>query len=426
MKKNDRLSGYFDVIKETMSSQEFQLYCDENVKKIVQHAYQNAPKFKKRMDKVGLLPGDIQNSGDLRKVPVLKKEELMKCQVEDPPFGGFLAQPVELVKRIYISPGPIYDPHSESVVRTMTQVFYNCGFRRGDIVLNTWSYHFVPAGCLLDDAFSSLGAIVIPAGVGQTELQVINMNKLEVTAFTGTTGFLMAIIKKAEAMGYDFKRDFFLEVALVGGEMGGGPMRDVFESKYGLITSDAYGTADVGLLAYECRERTGMHFVTDAFVEIVDPESGERLGPGDVGEIVATPYNFVYPLIRFGTGDLASYSEEPCLCGRTTPKIEKIIGRIGEAIRIRGLFLHRNQLDQVFKHFPEVTKYQVTVDREDHRDKLSVLVEVNKHDLDKSGIGRKLTKRMQEICTMRPDEIFVVAKGSLSEGYSVLQDLRVY
>jgi phenylacetate-CoA ligase len=306
------------------------------------------------------------------------------------------------------------------------QAFYNGGIHGGDIVLNTWSYHMVPAGCCMDEALRAIGAVVIPSGVGNTELQVEIMRDLKVTAFCGTTGFLMAIIKKAEEMGYSFKEDFCLEVAVAGGEMGGGPIRDLCENKYGLITSDFYGTVDVGVLAYECRERSGMHFTTDAFVEIVDSKTGNRLGPGEIGEVAATSFNEVYPLIRFGTGDLSYYENQPCLCGRTTPKLGKIVGRVGDAVRIRGMFVHKNQLDLAFQGFPEVSKYQIVVDRQEYRDTLAVRLELKKENIDKVNFKEKLGKKIQEICILKPDEIEIFKEGSLPEGYRVLQDNRKY
>lgn len=417
---------YFDELKETMPSDKLEVYLNENIRNIVEHAYNKAPGVKRIMDNIGLVPKDIQDTEDLLKFPILKKDDLIKYQQDDPPFGGFLAVPIKTIGRIYISPGPINDPHIAPNVERIVQVFYNFGFREGDIVLNTWSYHLVPAGCLLDDALRALGAVVIPSGVGNTERQVQIMHDLKVTGFCGTTGFLMNILKKAEDMGYEFGKDFSLEVAFVGGEMGGGPMRDMFEREYGIVTGDAYGTADVGFLAYECRDRSGLHFVNDAFIEIVDPKTGKRLGPGEAGEVVATPFNKDYPLIRFATGDLSFYIDEPCSCGRTTPKLGKIVGRVGDAVRVRGMFIHRHQLDQVFTCFPEISKYQIMVERRDYRDSMTVRLELKQWDIDKKMLQESLKKKLQEICTVRPDGIELLREGSLPDGYKVLLDERKY
>lgn len=426
MKKSDQLSMYFDQAKETMPKKDRKDYLNENVRQIVEYAYRKAPRIKRMMDDAGLCPKDIQNTQDLIKFPLIKKDDLVKYQQEEPLFGGFLAAPLKEIGRIYISPGPINDPHSVSNVKRITQIFYNFGFREGDIVLNTWSYHLVPAGCILDDALRALGAVVIPSGTGNTERQVQIMKDLKVTGFCGTTGFLMNILKKAQELGYEFSRDFYLKVAFVGGEMGGGPLRDIFENEYGIVTSDVYGTADLGFLAYECRDRSGLHFVNDAFIEILDPKTGNRLGPGEVGEIVATPFNKDYPLIRFATGDLSYYTDEPCSCGRTTPKLGKIVGRVGEAVRVRGMFMHRHQLDQVFNFFTEIDKYQIIVDRHEHRDSMKVRAELKDWDRDKTVLQESLKERMQEICTIRPDEIEFIREGSLSNGYKVLLDNREY
>ncbi|MCK4794083.1 MAG: hypothetical protein KAV87_60710, partial [Desulfobacteraceae bacterium] len=196
--------------------------------------------------------------------------------------------------------------------------------------------------------------------------------------------------------------------------------------EYGIVTGDAYGTADVGFLAYECRDRSGLHFVNDAFIEIVDPKTGNRLGPGEVGEVVATPFNKGYPLIRFATGDLSFYTDEPCSCGRTTPKLGKIVGRVGDAVRVRGMFIHRHPIDQVFNCFPEISKYQIIVDRHEYRDSLTVRLELKDWNIDKTMLQESLKKRLQEICTVRPDGIEFLREGSLQEGYKTFRDQRKY
>jgi phenylacetate-CoA ligase len=300
------------------------------------------------------------------------------------------------------------------------------GFRKGDIVLNTWAYHLVPAGLGIDEGLRSVGATVIPAGTGNTELQVRIMHDLKVTGFCGTTGFLMNIIKKAEELGYDFKKDFSLRLANAGGEMGGGPMREIFEKEYGITTRDAYGTADLGLIAYECSEKTGMHLVGDAIVEIVDPKTGKQLGPNEVGEVVVTPFDEVYPLIRFSTGDLSAYADEPCPCGRTSPRLLKIMGRVGDAVRVRGMFVHPKQTDEVISRFPEISRYQVVVTRPEFRDEMVFKIELADENIDKEKLQSALDTSIRDVCKVRADRIEFVAKGTIPEERKAIVDERVY
>src|SRR4030066_233513 len=316
---------------ERMSPKERQKHLEERMREIIAYAYERAPAVKKRFDKAKVKLDDIRTFRDLKKIPMLRKDDLIALQKADPPFGGYLAVPMDTLERIYQSPGPIYDPQRKRG--------FGGGmgpdFGKGQIVINTWSYHITPAGLGVDQLLRRMGFTVVPMGTGNTELQVKVMHDLKAHGFCGTPSFLKTVIDKAEEMGHDFKKDFNLKFAVVGGEMGGEPLRKLFQEKYGLFCmgGDTYATADVGTVGTGCEKQSGMHITTDAIVEIVDPETGEQLGPGQEGEIVVTPFDEVYPLIRFGTGDLSMFDDEPCACGRTTLKLPKILGRSGDAVK---------------------------------------------------------------------------------------------
>lgn len=411
---------------ERMTPDERQKYIEQKMREIIAYAYERAPAVKERLDKAGVKPEDIRTVKDLEKIPLLRKDDLIALQKANPPFGGYLAVPMDSLERIYQSPGPIYDPQRKRGFGIGAGL--GSDFGKGQIVMNTWSYHITPAGLGVDQALRNLGFTVVPTGTGNTELQVQIMHDLKVHGFVGTPSFLKTIIDKAEEMGYDFKRDFNLKWAMVGGEMGGEPLRKLFQEKYGIFCmgGDSYATADVGTIATGCEKQAGMHITTDAVVEVVDPVTGKQLGPGEVGEVVVTPFDEVYPLIRFGTGDLACLIEEPCGCGRTTPRIPKIMGRSGEAVRVRGMFVHPRQTDEVISRFPEISRYQLVVVRPQHRDEMILKVELADETVDKEKLKTALDKNFRDVCKVRFDRVEFVAKGTIAEGAKRIVDERTY
>ena len=414
---------------EKMSRGERQKYLDERLKELVAYAYEKAPTIKARLDKAGIDPSTVSGIKDLENLPILRKDELVELYKANPPFGGLVTVPITDLERVYVSPGPIYDPHhqSETFWRREVQLVRALGFGKGDIMVNTWAYQLVPAGLALDEALRRAGATVIPMGVGNTELQVQVMHHLKVTGFCGTTGFFMNIINKAEEMGYDVRKDFSLRLACIGGEMGGGPIRSLVEEKYGIATRDAYGTADVMFITFECDQKSGMHIAEDVIVEIVNPETDKPVSPGETGEIVITPIDETYPLIRFGTGDLASLIDEPCPCGRTALRISRILGRVGDAVRTRGMFIHPRQLEPAFSKFSEVSKCQAVVTRPGHRDELTLKVELESDEgVDKEKLTEQLIKIVSEAARIKVDRVEFVAKGVIPEGHKLIVDERVY
>ncbi len=390
---------------------------------LIAYAYEKAQGFKLRMDRAGIKPGDIKSIADLQKIPVLRKDDLIRLQKEMPPFGGYLAVPLSEIDHIYQSPGPIYDPQRKLKKGTMPS-----DMGKGQIAVNTWSYHITPAGLLIDRLLRAMGFTVFPAGTGNTDLLVQIMRDLKVSYFVGTPSFLAAIIRRAEELGYDIKKDFNLKYAQVFGEMGGDPLRKMFTEKYDItcVGGDNYLTADIGPIAGSCEQLSGMHVNTDVIVEIVDPSTGHVLPPGEVGEVVVTPFDDVYPLIRFGTGDLSMLIDEPCACGRTTSRLPKIMGRSGDAVRVRAMFVHPRQTDEVISKFPEIARYRILVDRPADRDEMLLQVELRREPADRGAWEESLRKEFQNACKVRFDALETLPSGSITEGAKTIVDRRVY
>jgi len=414
---------------EKMSREDRRKHLDKQLKWLLSYAYERAPTIKARLDKAGITPSKVSDIKDMEDLPLLRKDELVDLYKSNPPLGGLVTVPMSDLERVYVSPGPIYDPHhqSENYWHRLVHIVKSIGFGKGDVVINTWAYHLVPAGHMFDEALRRAGATVIPMGVGNTELQVQVMQQLKVTGFFGTTGFFMNIINKAEEMGYDVRKDFNLRLACIGGEMGGGPIRKLVEEKYDITTRDAYGTADIGMMAYECSERYGMHIAEEIIMEIISYETGKPVGPGEVGEIVVTPIDETYPLIRFATGDLAGWIEEPCPCGRTALRITRLLGRVGDAVRTRGMFIHPRQLEPAMAKFQQVAQYQAVVTRPGHRDELTLKVELKTEEgVDKEKLAQELNEVVSDAVRIKVDRVEFVVKGTIPESHKLIIDGRVY
>ncbi len=426
MEKVNRKRGYFREDLETMSPEEREEYRARKLREIVDHAWRNSPAFRQRMEEGGLKPEDIKTTADLEKLPILKKADLVELQKRDLPFGGLTAIPPERVRRICISPGPIYEPwdYEYEDIR-WTQAFYALGIRPGDIIQNTFSYHMVIFAHWLDEAARQLGCTIIPMGGGNTETQVKVMKELKSTAFLGTPSFLLSIGERAREMGVDPKEDFSLEVAFVAAEMLPESLRQRLEEMFGIVVRQSYGTADVGCLGYECYYKCGMHIPEDCIVEIVDPETGKQLPPGEVGEVVATTFDKAYPLIHFGTGDLSYIEEGECPCGRSSARLMKILGRVDQLVKVRGMFIHPGQVDEVAKKVEAVERCQVVVTRHEHKDRIALRVELKEEVRDKEEIRRELEKWSREIIKLRCDIEFV-PKGTIPDGYRKVEDKRVW
>ena len=423
----DRTSGYFKKNLETMPPKKRFEYLNRRLRGIIQYAYKHSIAVRNKMDSVGLKPKDIQTLKDLEKIPITKKTELMELQKKNPPFGGFEGVPIQKLRRIYVSPGPILEPgEAEYEDLGWTQAMYAAGFRPGDIVINTFSYHMVPFGMqMVDNSLRQAGCIVIPTGVGNTEQQVNIMKSLRVNGYCGTPSFLLTLAEKAEEMGLDCRKDLNLQAAFVAAEMLPESLRSKLEEKFGMRVRQSYGTADIGCLGYECREKNGMHIPDDRIVEIVDPNTGQQLEPGKPGEIVATTFNKVYPLVRFGTGDLSILVKTPCPCGRTSPRLVKILGRVDQSTKVRGLFVHPGQVDEVVSKHPQVSKYQLIVTRKEHKDELSFQVELKEETLQSEKLKKEIEQSIRDVMKVR-GEVEFVSKGTIPDGAKKIEDRRTW
>ena len=427
MKKKKSLPPF--ELMEKMSHRERQKVLDEQLKWLVSYAYEKAPSTKERFDKASIVPSKVSGIKDLEDLPLLRKDTLVDLYKANPPLGGLVTVPITELERVYVSPGPIYDPHhsSETFWQRHVHLVKALGFRKGDIVVNSWMYNIVPAGLMIDETLRRAGVTVIPMGVGNTELQVQVMNQLKVTGFVGTTSFFINVINKAEEMGLDIRKDFNLRLAVIGGEMGGGPIRKMVEEKYGIATGDMYATADVGLLAFECNAKNGMHIAEGVILEMISYETGKQVESGEVGEIVVTPIDETYPLIRFGTGDLAGLIAEPCTCGRTSFRITRLLGRVGDAVRTRGMFIHPRQLEPAMAKFLQVAQYQAVVTRPGHRDELTLKVELKTEEgIDKEKLSHDLNQVVSEALRIKVDRVEFVVKGVIPEWHKLIVDERVY
>ena len=426
-----RISGkqdeFFDEL-EVMSAEVREEYLNQGLYQAVDRAYRNAPAAREILDRVKVNPGEIRTKKDLEKLPITRKTDLIELQRANPPYGGFLAIPDDEVERIFISPGPIYEPLHTGAIKWFAKSFYAAGFRKGDIVINTFTYHLSPAGILFHEAIRDCGASVVVTGTGNTEIQVQTMYDLKVTGFVGTPSFLMTIINKAEEMGHDFKRDFVLKRAWFTGEMLPGLLRKTLEEEYQIATAQAYAVTEPGgALAYECSQKSGMHLMDEYVVEIVDPGTGKQLGPGEIGEIVITPiHNKAWGLIRFGTGDMSSYVTEPCPCGRTADRLTGIIGRTSDAIKVRGMFVVAKQAEQAVLGFETVSKFQIVITRSGQRDEMTLKIELMDEAVDKEKLAAELNQKFQNICRIKVDTIEFVEQGSIPEEHQKIVDERTW
>ena len=395
---------------------------NQRIRDLVQHAYGNAPAIRTLLDDASLKPADIQGADDLAKIPVLSKDSLVALHQQNPPFGGFLTIDPDDLPRIYISPGPIYDPQPPPEdPEALLAPFQYIGIGRGDRVLNTFMYHLTPAGILLDDAIRACGATVIPTGPGNTELQIMMMMTLGASAFVGQPSYLMTLLDKAAEMGLGAGA-VPLKKALFSAEPYTPSQQARFEGEYGMKTTSAYGTADLGVIGYTRVGVTGFCIMPSVYLQICDPETGAPLPAGATGEIVATTLNKAYPLIRFGTGDLGALAPNPAPpC--PGQQLLGLFGRSGDAIKVRGMFLHPNQLNAAAMQFPEIKEIQAVITRTANRDVVTVNIELSE-GADPSGLAEKLSGLAQQATRLRIDAVNIVAAGVIDPSGRKILDER--
>jgi phenylacetate-CoA ligase len=416
-----RPGGFFDARLETLPEAERRAYLGGRLAATVRHAFASAPRARRTLEAAGLAPSDVRGLEDLPRIPVTRKDDVPAMQAEEAPFGGLAGVPVERLARVFMSPGPIFDPQGAGAdFWRFRHAFAAAGFRAGDVALVSASYHLTPLGFMLDDGARAVGCVTIAGGVGQTELQIKVASWLKATAYTGTPSFLLTLLQKARETGVPLP----IEVAFVIAEMLPESLRAELEA-FGVRVLQGYGTADCGCLAYECTEKGGWHVHPECIVEVVDLETGKEAAPGQPGEVVATMFDEAYPLLRFGTGDIATLAPAtPCRCGRTAPKIAGLLGRVGDAVKVKGMFVRGAQVEAVAKKFPEVGRVQAIVTREAHQDRLEVVAEVAAPG-SSADLASKLADALREEIKVRP-EVRVVAAGTLPQGAKRIEDRRVW
>lgn len=385
---------------------------------LVAHAMENAPGWARRL--AGVDAGAICSRKALAELPVLRKSELKDLQAEDPPFGGLVTKPLGELGAVYMSPGPIFDPEGtdEDPWRS-ARALYAAGIRPGHLIQNCFGYHMTPGAWMVHHAARRLRCSVIPAGIGQTEQQIELIRRLRPDAYVGTPSFLRIIIEKARETGADLGN---LKRALVAAEALPPSLRGWFHEQGIETVLQWYGTADVGLIAYESEALEGMILDEDLILEIVRPGTGEPVTDGEVGEVVVTSFNPVYPLLRFGTGDLSAVLPGISPCGRTNVRIRGWMGRADQTAKVRGMFVQPGHVSEIVRRFPEVARARLVITGAMANDAMTLRCEA---DGEQAGLAERIAGAIRDVTKLR-GEVELVAPGSLPNDGVVIEDARKY
>lgn len=388
----------------------------------VAHARDNAPYFAEMLSDVD--PRLLTSRAALAMLPVTRKSELSARQRALPPLGGLNATPLGGLRHVFQSPGPIHEPdgHDADWWR-VARAMFAAGFRAGDLVYNTFSYHFTPAGMMMETGAHRLGCCVFPAGVGQTESQVQALASLQPAAYAGTPSFLKLLLERGDELGTPCTS---LSKALVSGEALPPSLRAWFHER-GVRVRQMYGTADVGLIAYETEGGDGWVVDEGVLVEIVEPGGSRPMPEGETGEVVVTVLgNGDYPLIRFGTGDLSAIVvdslQRPSPCGRTNIRLKGWLGRADQATKVKGMFVHPGQVADVLRRHPEIRAARLVVTGELGADVMTLHCDVTRED---EALQRAVAESLREVMRLRGEVAFVPA-GSLPQDGKLIEDARRY
>jgi phenylacetate-CoA ligase len=396
----------------------------------IKHAQQNSVAFAEIL--AGVDATMVTSRAALSRVPVTRKTELLERQktaraVVDAAgmsnvFGGFSSIEFGVhMPRVFASPGTIYEPEGKQLdYWRSARALAAAGFKAGELIHNCFSYHFTPAGAMMEAGAHALGCTVFPAGTGQTEQQVQAMAELKPAGYVGTPSFLKIILEKAADMGVALPS---VTKALVSGEACPPSLRDWFAER-GVTAYQCYATADLGLIAYETSAREGLVIDEGVIVEIVTPGTGDLVPEGDVGELVVTTFNTDYPLIRFGTGDLSAVLPGNCPTGRTNTRIKGWMGRADQTTKIRGMFVHPSQVATIAKRFPDVVKARLVVSGEMADDRMTLQVETAKHS-EVEDLLEKISEAIRDVTKLR-GAVALFPPGSLPNDGRVIEDARSY
>ncbi|WP_417709702.1 phenylacetate--CoA ligase family protein [Roseibium aggregatum] len=361
----------------------------------------------------------VTDRAALAGLPVLRKSELLEKQRVQPPFGGFLAGELSGAARVFMSPGPIWEPQAPGLDPwNGARSLFAAGFRKGDVVLNAFSYHLTPGGFILDQGAIALGCTVFPAGVGNTDSQVEAIEVLKPSGFVGTPDYLKILLDRGRDQGRDVSS---IKKALVSGGALFPSLREEYEAG-GIRVGQCYATADLGVIAYETEAREGMVVNEDYIVEIVRPGTGEPVADGEVGELVVTNFNSLYPLIRFATGDLSKIIPGQSPCGRTNMRLAGWMGRADQRTKVKGMFVDPAQIAQIVAAHPEISKARLAVSRVGEADAMTLTVETEAAG---NGLPERVAATLREVTHLKGD-VLTVAPGALPNDGKVIADEREY
>lgn len=362
-------------------------------------------------------PDQVASRAALAALPLTRKSDLVTLQAGRPPFGELIAIPPGRLARIFVSPGPIYDPEAPGRdFFRFARALFATGLRSGQFLHNTFSYHFTPAGEMMESGARALGCAVVPAGPGNLELQARSIAHLRSQCYAGTPDFLKAIVEKGDELGLDLS-------SLRRGHVTGGaytPSLRAWYAERGFTVLQSYGTADLGLVAYESEAREGLILDEHVLVEIVRPGTGEPLPEGEVGEVVVTLLVPEYPLIRFATGDLSAIMAGQSPCGRTNTRIKGWMGRADQATKVKGMFVRPEQIADLGRRFPGLGRMRLVVDRSGDADTMTLRAEASATD---DALSARLAEALQAVTKLR-GRVDLVPQGSLPNDGRVIEDLR--
>lgn len=410
------MSAFFDDL-ETRTPEQREASLIERLPGLVRLAQEKAPAWRGHLE--GVDPADLTSRDALAALPVLRKPDLLRLQGETPPFGGFTTVAANDLGRLFLSPGPTYEPEGVGVDWWRSaRAVYAAGFRAGDIAINTFAYHLTPGGWIIDAGLRSVGCTVIPAGPGNTEQQVAAIAHLRPVGYTGVPDFLKILLDKAEELGADVSS---IVKALVSGGALFPSLREEYADR-GITVLQTYATADLGVIAYESEAMEGMIVDEGVIVEIVRPGTGEPLPEGEVGELVVTNLNEDYPMIRFGTGDLSAVMPGPSPCGRTNMRIMGWLGRADQRTKVKGMFVDPQQVDVIAKRHPELGRLRLVVSREGEQDAMTLMAE---SDVPDTAPTNQIAETLLAVTKLK-GTVEIVAAGSLPNDGKVIADERRY
>ena len=413
------MQGRFYDALETRSPEEREAALMAELPRVVAAAKEHAPAYRRLLAKVR--PEDVTDRRALVDLPLTRKSDLIEMQRRDPPFGGLNAAPIGSVARVFSSPGPIYEVEGRRPdFFRMARAMYAAGIRSGELIHVAFSYHLTPAGAMVDSAAQALGCPVIPAGTGQTELQLRTITDLKPDAYVGTPSFLKILLDRAAEQNSVLGS---IKKALVGAEAFPAVLRSEFRHR-GITALQCYGTADLGLIAYESigpdgEVCPGMVLDEGIIVELVQPGTGDPVPPGEVGEVVVTTLTPEYPLIRFATGDLSALLAGHSPCGRTNHRIKGWMGRADQTAKVRGLFVHPEQVAEIVRRHKSIIRARLVIERPASADQMSLHIEMGEPA---ESVGA-IAESAQAVTKLRA-EIVRVPEGSLPNDGKIIEDRR--